>query len=64
MFNNKKIKINKKNREIFNKEYENLTSKGYRVLGVGYKKQKETFLEQEINDLIFAGFVFLEDPYS
>ncbi len=62
MFNNKKIKINKNNRESFNKEYENLTSKGYRVLGVGYKKQKETFLGQEINDLIFAGFVFLEDP--
>jgi Ca2+-transporting ATPase len=56
-----------KNRDLLNKKYEELASQGYRILGVAHRKLNEKLsrdikLEAEINDLVFQGFVFLEDP--
>jgi Ca2+-transporting ATPase len=61
---NKKIKLTKEKREQLIKKHEELTSNGYRVLGVAYKSQKTktTELEKEISDLIFLGLIYLEDP--
>ncbi len=65
--NNENIKITDNDRDLLNKKYEELAGQGYRILGVGYKKvnkelSKDIKLEAEINDLVFQGFVFLEDP--
>jgi Ca2+-transporting ATPase len=61
---NKKIKLTKEKRGQLIKKYEELTSNGYRVLGVAYKEQKTktTELEKEISDLTFLGLIYLEDP--
>lgn len=48
-----------------NKELEDLTSKGLRVVGVGYRKISKVVsqnLEDEIHDLVFVGFIGLKDP--
>ncbi|MDD4290163.1 MAG: HAD-IC family P-type ATPase [Patescibacteria group bacterium] len=61
---NKKIEINKKLRDFLNKKYEKLTTDGYRVLGTAYKNIKSKHLnpDESLHDLIFVGFIFLEDP--
>ncbi|HPT08449.1 MAG TPA: HAD-IC family P-type ATPase [bacterium] len=65
--NNEDIEMTAKDRDLLNKKYEELASQGYRILGVAYRKLNEKLsrdikLEAEINDLVFQGFVFLEDP--
>ncbi len=60
-----------------NKELENLTRKGLRVVATAYKKTKNQKsrqrrgspeaaktknLEEEVNDLVFVGFIALKDP--
>lgn len=46
-----------------NRDLEDLTSQGLRVIAVGYKKTKETKLKiEDINDLSFSGFIGLKDP--
>ncbi len=65
--NNENIEMTAKNRDLLNKKYEELASQGYRILGVAHRKLNEKLsrdikLEAEINDLVFQGFVFLEDP--
>lgn len=63
-FKKQKIEINHEIRGILNKKYEELTSGGYRVLGVAYKniQSQKLNLKESINNLIFTGFIFLEDP--
>ena len=66
-------KITQKDREKLNKTYENLTSRGLRVIGLAKKEIKigtseEEFKKgevdwQEINkDMIFIGFIAIKDP--
>jgi len=69
-------KIDEKKRKKVNKELENLTAQGLRVVGVGYKKVKSQKskvknenqkskiknLKDEIGDLTFVGFIGLKDP--
>ncbi|MBI2042356.1 MAG: HAD-IC family P-type ATPase [Candidatus Nealsonbacteria bacterium] len=46
-------------------QLEEMTSRGLRVVGVGYKEmrdEKYNRLEDEVNDLIFIGFIGLKDP--
>ncbi|MFH1841232.1 MAG: HAD-IC family P-type ATPase [Candidatus Nealsonbacteria bacterium] len=63
---NGKAKKLKENKILeLNKELENLTSRGLRVIALGYKKmQKEKTkpLEKEVKELTFVGFVGLQDP--
>jgi len=66
-FDNRHVEISKERREDLNKKYEELAGKGYRLLGVAYKKisnlQDEPHdFKKLADDLIFAGFIFLEDP--
>lgn len=63
-FKKQKIEINYEIRSILNKRYEESTNEGYRVLGVAYKniQSQNINLKESINDLIFTGFIFLEDP--
>jgi P-type Ca2+ transporter type 2C len=53
-------------REEIQKEYENLTGSGLRVLAVGYKiKYKDIaqdFTEEQLADLVFVGLIALKDP--
>lgn len=65
--NGKTTAINKEKRELLYKKYEELTGKGYRVLAAAYKKTSITKavtndLKGSVNNLVFAGLVFLEDP--
>ena len=65
-------KIDEKKREKLNKELENLTTQGLRVVGVGYKeippdREKKIFEKisgklVNIRDLTFVGFIGLKDP--
>ncbi len=65
----KTVKLNSEEKYGLMKTYENLTSKGLRVIGVAYREIKD--LEWNIDnpsweridkDLIFAGFIALQDP--
>ncbi len=68
----KYVRVNNKNIEIDEEQYssliakhEELANKGYRILAVAVKNINKTGnfkINDEINDLIFTGFVFLEDP--
>ncbi|HNZ86622.1 MAG TPA: HAD-IC family P-type ATPase [bacterium] len=61
---NQRIEINREIKSALMEKYEQLTTDGYRVLGVAYKniENQKINLKESINDLIFAGFIFLEDP--
>jgi P-type Ca2+ transporter type 2C len=65
---NEIIEIDQNRREELKVKYEELSALGYRVLGVAFKK---TDLEKlpddhighaDIDDLVFSGFIYLEDP--
>ncbi len=46
-----------------NRDLENLTSQGLRVIAVGCKKTKEEKLKiEDVSDLTFVGFIGLKDP--
>ncbi len=44
------------------KKYERLTDKGLRLLAVAYKTGQFNELRDELNDLVFLGFIALKDP--
>lgn len=65
MIDNKKIKIDDKEREKLYKAYENMAKKGLRVLAFSYKKlpgYSDITVELSEEDLIFVGFMGLIDP--
>jgi Ca2+-transporting ATPase len=48
-----------------NKKFEDLTSKGLRVLGTAYKKivsKKRKGIQENLKELVFIGFIALHDP--
>lgn len=55
-----------KEKDSWQKKIENLTKKGYRVIGLGYKKIKEKDLGQDLENLVeninFQGLLALKDP--
>ena len=62
------IEIDENKRKELKNKYEELSALGYRVLGIAFK---ETDLEnlpnnhvghKDIDNLVFAGFIYLEDP--
>ncbi|MFA6919219.1 MAG: HAD-IC family P-type ATPase [Patescibacteria group bacterium] len=44
------------------KKFKSLTSKGLRVIALAYKTGKFKTIENELNDLVFLGFIALKDP--
>jgi len=61
----KKKSLTKAKIESLKKEYEKLTSQGLRLLAFGYKKvppSVKQLSDQDLNDMIFIGFVALKDP--
>ncbi len=56
--------LDRKLLEKINVVYENLSSDGFRVLGVGFKKlsEKRTYSEEDESDLAFLGFLAFLDP--
>jgi Ca2+-transporting ATPase len=63
--NNKNINLDEQRHSLLISKYEELASKGYRILAVATKninKADDFKIDNEIKDLIFTGFVFLEDP--
>lgn len=59
--------INEDQRILLNKKYKELAEKAYRVLGVAYKKTNKSKIHSNnlnnfIDDLVFNGFVYFEDP--
>ncbi len=62
----KNIALTTDKREKIQKQYENLTSSGLRVLAVGYRVEdkdiSQTFTEERIRNLIFVGLIALKDP--
>ncbi|HEX9664472.1 MAG TPA: HAD-IC family P-type ATPase [Patescibacteria group bacterium] len=61
----KESKLTPNKIKILKKTYEDLTRKGLRVLGVGYRKvkiQNSKALEELCCDFIFVGFIGLKDP--
>ena len=44
------------------KKFKSLTTKGLRVIALAYKTGKFKSIENELNDLIFLGFIALKDP--
>lgn len=66
-FNGKLEEIDKEKKELLYKKYEELTGKGYRVLAAAYKGVRESDVaagdfKKSVNELIFIGLIFLEDP--
>lgn len=58
-------KLNEEELLKLNNELEDLTNRGLRVIAVAYKKTSSLNikkLEEEMNDLVFVGFVGLKDP--
>ncbi|MFA6215477.1 MAG: HAD-IC family P-type ATPase [Patescibacteria group bacterium] len=63
--NDRKESIDGAKLKSLKSRYEKLTARGLRVLAFAYKKissSKEPKIEEELNDLIFVGFVALHDP--
>ncbi len=65
--NKKQTHLTLKKISKLGQKLDELTSQGLRVIAVGYKKVKsfkpgEDKLEQEINDLVFVGFICFKDP--
>jgi P-type Ca2+ transporter type 2C len=58
----KKIKLDNKYLTKLENKYTHLTSQGLRVLGFAYKTGKFDSLKDELNDLVFLGFVAIKDP--
>lgn len=63
------VKIDKNKKKKLLDNYENLTAKGFRVIGVAYKEVKNLDWQKNKKDwkkidkdLIFAGFLLLQDP--
>jgi len=55
--------VDEKSRSKLNKDLEDLTGKGLRVIVVAYKKTKEEKLKiGDITELTFVGFIGLKDP--
>ncbi len=54
--------LTKEKTKILAKNYDKLTSKGLRVLAVGYKKTKDENLDNFKGDIIFMGLIALKDP--
>lgn len=63
--NGKKVELEKKDREFLQAEYEKMTGRGLRVLGVAYKSytcKQETLNDNDTYDLVIVGFLGLKDP--
>jgi len=63
--NGKEEKMDEKKSLEMIKNLEDLTSQGLRVVGAGYRKmdkKKHANLEEEVEDLVFIGFIGLKDP--
>ena len=63
--NGKKVKLTVNSKKELTKKYEELTAKGLRLLAFCYKQTNSTKkidIKDELNDLIFAGFIALKDP--
>ncbi|MFA6410333.1 MAG: HAD-IC family P-type ATPase [Candidatus Buchananbacteria bacterium] len=63
--NNRKENFDKEKLKLLKTKYEKLTNQGLRVLAFAYKKipsNKKSEIKGELNDLIFVGFVALQDP--
>ncbi|MFA5022168.1 MAG: cation-transporting P-type ATPase [Patescibacteria group bacterium] len=63
--NGKKESVNEAKLKLLKVKYERLTNQGLRVLAFAYKKipnQKDLKIKTELNNLIFVGFVALQDP--
>jgi len=61
--NGKVLKLNSKIKKELEQQYIDLTKRGLRVLGLAFKNtKKQSIADQDIKELVFAGFVFLKDP--
>lgn len=63
--NGKKEKITPKKLEILQKSYEELTSRGLRLLAVGYKEvstKVDDITDEDLEKIILVGFIGLKDP--
>lgn len=63
--NNENINLDEQQYSSLISKYEELASKGYRILAMAVKnidKIDDLKIDNEINNLVFTGFVFLEDP--
>lgn len=68
----RQAKVSKQRLSGLKRKYEDLTSKGLRVLGTAYKKVKKVkrrrkggekeLTEKDVEELIFVGFIALSDP--
>lgn len=68
----KQERISERKLSELNKKFEDLTSKGLRVLGTAYKKirkektlkvdGKKGFIEKNLEEIVFVGFIALHDP--
>jgi len=59
----KKLAMDAPTKSFFNHQYEMLSRKGLRVLAFAYKKSAPPFfLQQDIDDLVFVGFIGIKDP--
>ncbi len=63
--NGKKENITEAKIKSLKSQYEKLTGQGLRILAFAYKQIKKTneiMLKDQLNDLVFAGFIALKDP--
>lgn len=62
--NGKKLKLTEERKKELKNKFEKLTNDGLRLLAFAYKQTspKNTHLKDELNDLIFIGFIALKDP--
>ncbi len=63
--NQKKVKINDQVKKNLQKKFEKLSGDGLRILAFAYKNfvmNKDEFDEENINDLVFVGFIGMKDP--
>ena len=63
--NGKKVTLTAAKRQELIKKFEKLTERGLRLLAFAYKKidqNKKTDLGEQLNELIFVGFIALKDP--
>jgi len=62
-----KVEMTEKERDSLNGKFEELTGRGYRVLGTAYREVSPLKSANEnllglVDKLIFTGFIYLEDP--
>ena len=49
-------------RDLINKQFEGLASKGYRIIGLAYREAKDSAAVSQLDDMVFLGMVAMIDP--